>query len=93
MRTFANDKSDQFNYILSQYEEMIDPDEAKSIGRIRVEWNIENDTEVSQFNVIWFSPSESINQRKSLDPTTRQCFIPVTMSKCVNIFYNHDTLL
>lgn len=81
VKTFADDKPDQLSYILGQYEEMVDTDEPKSIGRIRVEWSLEDDTNVAQFNVIWFSVAESINQRKSFDATTRICYIPVTLAK------------
>ncbi len=83
VKTFAADKSDQMSYLSGQYEELVDPDEAKSIGRIRVEWSIEDDTGVTQFNVVWFSVSESINQRKSFDSSTRLCYVPVTAANSI----------
>ena len=77
-KTFAGDRADQISYLLGQYEDMVDVDEAKSLGRIRVEGALEDDRNVTQFNVIWFSVSESINQRKSVDSSTRVCYVPVT---------------
>ncbi len=83
VKTFAFDKTDQMNYLSGQYEDIVDPDEEKSIGRIRVEWSVEDDSSITQFNVIWFSATESINQRKSVDASTRMCYVPVTASSAI----------
>ena len=81
VKTFASERPDQLSFISAQYEEMLDETESKSIGRIRVEWRLEEDADVAQFNLIWFSAQESINQRKSLDSSTRLAYLPATMSK------------
>lgn len=81
VKTFPADRPDQINYIGGQYEEIIDTNESKSVGRIRFDWAIKDDKEVSQFNVIWHSPEESLTLRRSFDPAARSCYIPVTKSK------------
>lgn len=81
VKTFAEDRPDQLNYICAQYEEIVDTNDPKSIGRIRVDWAIEDDRDVSQFNVIWYSAEESLTLRRSFDPAARSCYIPVTKSK------------
>jgi hypothetical protein len=81
VKTFASDKPDQLNYIGAQYEEVVDTNDSKSVGRIRVDWAIKDDKEVSQFNLVWFSAEESLTLRRSFDPAARSCYIPVTRSK------------
>ncbi len=81
MKTFSGDREDQLNYILARYEDTVDHDVAKSTGRIRVEWALNDDSSVAQFNIIWFCVAESINQRKSVDACTRVAYVPVTMQR------------
>lgn len=81
VKLFASDAPDELNMISAQYEECVDLNEPKSLGRIRVEWDIKNTDSLSQFNVNWFSAGESLSQRKSYDTNTRKCYIPVTKSK------------
>lgn len=83
VKTFSADRPDQVHYAAAQYEEVVDTNEPKSIGRIRIEWAIKEDRDVSQFNVIWFSAEESLTLRRSFDPAARSCYIPVTKSKCI----------
>ena len=75
------EREDRLTSFSGRYEEGADAREAKSVGRIKVEWELRQNGDVAQFNVNWFSAEESLSQRKSLDPTARKCFIPVTKSK------------
>lgn len=76
------ERSDRLTALSAKFEDGPDTLEPKSIGRIKVEWELrETKSDVVQFNVNWFSSEEALSQRKCLDATARKCFIPVTKSK------------
>jgi hypothetical protein len=88
VKTFAIDKPDQLRSISAKYENTIEEteeasDQAKCLGRIRVDWLINDDSDVSQFNLIWLSVQESLTMRKSLDSSSRSCYLPVTRWRCI----------
>jgi hypothetical protein len=65
----------------AKYEDATDLVDPKTFGRIVVDWLISDDSEITQFNVNWFSAEESITQRRSFDPSVKSCIIPVTKPK------------
>lgn len=82
VKMFQAERDDRLTSLSARYEEGVDPREPRSVGRIKVEWEVrQTGGDVAQLNVNWFSAEESISQRKSLDPTVRKCYIPVTKSK------------
>ena len=82
LKTFAAEKPNQLNSISAQYEDLVDTSEPASIGRIRLDWNLNDQTNITQFNVNWYSVAELLSKRKSFDPSIRSCHIPVTKSRC-----------
>lgn len=81
VKMFQIEHEDGLTSFSAKFEDGVDPYEPRSIGRIKVEWELRNTGTMSQFNINWFSAEESLSQRKSLDPTARKCYIPVTKSK------------
>lgn len=82
VKTLQAERNDRLTAFNAKFEEGADALEPKSVGRIKVEWEMkETKTDVVQFNVNWFSSEEALSQRKCLDATARKCFIPVTKSK------------
>jgi hypothetical protein len=83
LKTFSAERPNQINSIIAQYEDSIDTNEPASIGRIRLDWSLNDQTHVTQFNVNWYSVEELISKRKSFDPSIRNCHIPVTKQRCI----------
>lgn len=81
LKMFHNEFDNQLTSMYARFEENGDPSEARTVGRIKVEWELKDSSDVSQFNVNWFSAEESLTQRKSLDSSNRKCYLPVTKSK------------
>lgn len=81
IKLFAADRDDQLNKLWAKFEEVMDTNDPRSVGRIKVEWELRNSSPITQLNVNWFSTEESLSQRKTLDPSARFCFIPVTKPK------------
>ena len=75
------EQTDHLNYFYAEFEDTLDPNEPKSIGRIKLEWEAQNNTIVSQFNAIWLSCAESLSQRRCYDSSTKSCYVPVTRTK------------
>ena len=82
LKTLSAERPNQLSAIVAQYEDAIDENEPSSLGRIRLEWTLNDQRNVKQFNVNWYSVEELMSKRKSFDPSTRSCYIPVTKSKC-----------
>ncbi len=55
--------------------------EDATVGRIRVDWEITDMSNITQFNVNWFSTQESVSHRKTSDSTNSSCLIPVMRTK------------
>jgi hypothetical protein len=86
VKTFEIDKPDQLRSFSAKFENIVETeasDEAKCVGRIRVDWLIDDDSNVAQFKLIWFSAEESLTMRKSLDSSTRSSCLPVTKWQCI----------
>ena len=81
MKTFAAERPNQISSICAQFDETVDVNEPESIGRIRVDWTLQDQRNVSQFNINWFSAEESLSKRKSFDASIRSCYVPVTKTK------------
>lgn len=74
---FENDIS-ILKSIRARFEEAKDD---SVIGRIRINWIVPDTQTISQFNINWFLPEEALSQRKSLDPTSNFCVIPISKAK------------
>ena len=83
LKTLSAENPHQINNIIAQYEDSPDTNEPSSIGRIRVDWSVNDPSHITQFNVNWYSVEELISKRKSFDSTMRSCYIPVTKQRCI----------
>ncbi len=71
----------EFNKIRSINAIYEDVKEESSIGRIRLDWDIQDTNGISQFNVNWFSTQESTLCKKTIDSSSNYCIIPVMKPK------------
>ena len=83
LKTLSAERPNQLSSIVAQFEDSIDTNEPSSIGRIRLDWNLNDQRNVKQFNVNWYSVEELKSNRKSFDPSIRSCYLPVTKSRCI----------
>ena len=64
--------------IKAKFEELRDE---TSIGRIHLNWFIQDVQSISQFNINWLIPEDAVSHRKSLDGNSNSCLIPVKKLK------------
>jgi hypothetical protein len=67
--------------IRAKFEEIKDE---SSIGKINLNWFIQDLQLISQFNISWFIAEGAVTQRKSVDGNTTSCIIPVNKLKYFN---------
>ena len=81
VKLFPDDRTDHLTSFTAKYEDAMESVDPKTFGHIIVDWLLSDNSDITQFNVNWFSAEESITQRRSFDPSVRSCIIPVTKPK------------
>lgn len=81
VKTLPFDREDLLSSLNGKFEDVMDTNEPRSVGRIKLEWELRDTSKVKQINVNWLSAEETLTQRKSFDATTSKCHVPVTKQK------------